>query len=100
MGSTRTETLELAEPPRPSSTLAVMVHEPRGTPAESQRTVGPVPSTLPQVEDHVQVKGSLSGSEAVQLTVTTSPESRYTMLLSSVQETVGGWLTGGAFSGQ
>ena len=47
------ETLELAVPPRPSSTFAVMVHEPTGTPAESQRTWGPVPSTCPQVEDQV-----------------------------------------------
>ena len=47
------ETLELAEPPRPSSTFAVIVHDPTGTPAESQRTLAPSPSTLPQVDVQV-----------------------------------------------
>lgn len=62
LGSKRTATLELAKPPRPSSTFAEIMYDPRGGPVESQQTWGPGPSTMPPVDDHVCAKGTLSGS--------------------------------------
>ena len=83
----------------PSSTFAVMVH--------NHRHAGREPTNLGTRPVHLPAGGRPRPSQRIvvrircgAVIVTISFEPKYTMSLSSMQETVGGWFTGGGFSGQ